>query len=148
MEICVFNGEEWEWSEVGGRAKCVYKLIWKFDLFDVRFVVLPRHVHKVDLTCVFFLSHIELLAEEVWVLDLYEWLNVSVTKVNQVNWVFVACDYVRQLSELFREEWLEVGGMRIVPRIFDLLRFGLRGAINHENTGLVPYAYKESPLWQ
>ena len=84
-----------EWSEVCCWAKCVYKLIWKFNLFDVRFVVLPRNVHEVYLTCVFFLSNVKFLTEEVWVLDLYKWLNMSITKVNQVNRVFVACNYVR-----------------------------------------------------
>ena len=84
-----------EWSKVSRWAKGVYKLIWKFDLFDVRFVVLPRNVHKIYLTCILFLSHVKFLTEEVWILDLYKWLNVSVTKVNQVNRVFVACYYVR-----------------------------------------------------
>ena len=68
---------------------------------------------------------------------------MSVTKVNQVNRVFVSCNYVRQFSELFGEEWLQISGMGIISWIFDLLRLGLRGAINHENTGLVPYADKE-----
>ena len=73
---------------------------------------------------------------------------MSVTKVNKVNRVFVARNYVRQFSELIGEQWLEIGGMRIISWIFDLLRFGLRGAIDDENTGLVPYADKEGSMRQ
>ena len=135
-------------SEVGGRAQRIDELLGELDLFHVCFVVLPCDIHEHYLTCVLVLADVELLAEEVRVLDLDQRLDVFVAQVDQVDRVLVASHDVGQLGEVFGEEWLQVSSVRVVARIFDLLRFILGVTVHDKNTALVPNAAQKGTARQ
>ena len=94
------------------------------------------------------LADVELLAEEVGVLDLDQRLYVLVAQVDQVDRVLVARHDVRQLREVFGEERLQVGCVRVVARILDLLRFILGVSVHDKHTTLVPNAAQEGTAGQ
>ena len=51
---------------------------------------------------------------------------MAVPQIDQVDRVFIPRNYIRQIIELLWEEWLQVCRMRIISRVFNLLRFVFR----------------------
>ena len=82
------------YSEIRGWAQGIQKLIRQLNLFNIGSIVLPTDIHDEKLTCIRILSHIELFTEQVWVLYFNQRLNMSIPKVHQIDWVFIACDHV------------------------------------------------------
>lgn len=73
---------------------------------------------------------------------------MSVSQVDQVDWILVPGHHIGQIREVLREQRLQVCCMRVVSRVLDLCRLWLRRSVDYKDTRLIPNAAKERSSWQ